>query len=617
MLQSKSRLFGMILGSLVALLAATTVIAQPTDADKMRTRKDRQIGSLIRSIDDIVWSNIRIYKLESDFKNRLVSSMQSEDEADLERLKQIGDILAPDPIPSFDQMALSIAASPAVVNAQVFRQQVGQRTGHDPEFDVDEAEADRAFSIAKSVIQNRKSRPKEFYLIASRDSENPRMIGLLGIDLETGRPAMTSFVKIGSNMYDYLSSNNTDSTMYGEMKQAVREGNNQLLSNQMFVLRDLANTAIVDRTNTRATKIDEGQHSFVLESVSMGRPIREEWKPADTASGDDGGGGGWDFDFDTDWGATEAGTDIVKGAAVPGAIEHPNEIVVGSDVLFGYYHYDMEDKQVKGADWGIEVLSNFDQINYPSIWGGRTSVNAILRNVKIGAILPTPRFGGETVAESGLFDKPQKILGGYGMAFSGDFTAPMLNNSGLFNFYASYTFGEASTENVAVTVYPNAGDTSLGFPSVRGEEVYLMRYAVQGYYSFGFYADNSAKHLFRMKLGGGVYGVDKFERQQVFRQDVSSDTVPTLSEFESESHGGVSGKIEYMKGGTDIPYGLGVQYFDGSLLGNVWLQFIVARNLDLKIQGKYFTPLMRDAHPWESTSLVVPSVELKYHFGKP
>jgi hypothetical protein len=595
------------------------LIAQPpTEVEKKRTRLDRQIGSLIRSIDDIVWSNIRIYRLESDFKTRLISSMESEDEADLERLRQIGEIIAPDPIPEFDKMALSIAASPATLNVQIFRQQVAQRAGGlDPEFDIDEAEADRAFSIAKTVIQNRRSRPKNFYLVTSPERDNARLIALLGVDLELGEPRLMSFVKVGSQMYDYLTSNNTDSTMYNDMKSAVQEGNSLMLTNQMFILRDLADHNIVDRTTARATGIDENQHPWIVRSVSMGRPIREAWEPSSgdsgVASSDDDpwnlGGGGWDIG-----GGKQ---DITEGAAVPGAIEYPKEIVVGSDVVAAYYAYQMEDNKVTGTEWGLELLNHFDELNYPSIWGGRATVNAILRNMKIGAILPVPRLGGETMAESGVFDKPQRILGGYGLAFSGDFTAPMLNNSGLFNFHASYTFDEASTDKLALSRYLSPTDSTLGPATPKGDEAYLIRYAFQGYYSFGFYADNDATHLFRLKFGGGVYGVDTYERRQVFRSDVEVDTTAQLGKVGSESHGGVAGKIEYMKGGTDIPYGASFQYFDGSVLGSVWLQFVVGRSLDLKLQGKYFTPLFRDPRPWESNSLVVPSLEVKYHFGTP
>src|SRR5690606_10676549 len=162
-----------------------------------------------------------------------------------------------------------------------------------------------------------------------------------------------------------------------------------------------------------------------------------------------------------------------------------------------------------------------------------------------------------------------------------DFAAPMLNNSGLFNFYGSYTFSEANTDKIRL--FENVGTPELG---------YLIRYAFQAYYSFGFYADAAAKHLFRIKIGGTVYGVDAFSRQIDPDADPGTDVeeLPTvLQEVWSRTRGGVSGKVEYMKGGQLVPWGAGVQYFDQSILANVWLQFAISRSLDLKLEGKYFT----------------------------
>lgn len=609
---------GGALALLLGILCALPVAAQPSEKDLLK--RDRTIDQLIRSIDDIVWSNITIYEMKGDFKGELLSSMQAEDSLDYQELQRIGDVVAPEPLSGFSAAAVSVAR-----NARDFtrfqRALCGRYSEFDCEFDFDEELMSQAFNVAARVVQNERSRPKDFYLITSKGRENPRLIALVGIDNESGRPVLTSFRKVGSQLYDFLESNN-NSAMYEELKEAVEDGSPEL-ANQMFILRDLAQFELIDRTNALATYIDEDAYTFVLSSISAERPIRQPYeKPAsDTGSAEEDEGGGFFEGFGDDlFGEeTSAQTTPTEGAAVPGAIEHKNEAVIGTDIVAAFYSYEMnDDKQVEGVDWGIELVNNFDQINYPSIWGGRLGLNALLRNIKIGAVLPQPRFGGATIGESGIFDKPQKILGGYGAAFSGDFTFPVINNSGLFNFYASYTFGEAETENMALTVYPNADADDLGRPSQVGDRGYIIRYAFQGHYSFGFYADPAAQHLFRLKAGGTVYGVDEMERRQVFRTgDVNADTIPSLGKLSSTTHGGVSARIEYMRGGTEIPYGASLGYFDGSLLTSVWLQFIVSRSIDLKFQGKYFTPLFRDARAWEQDGLIVPSLEVKYHFGAP
>lgn len=615
----------LMLALLAGVFAVPSALAQPSD--KEITRLDREIDGLIRSIDDIVWSNIIIYRLQDDYKNRLLTSLQAEDSADIERLEQIGEVVAPGPLPNFSSTAITTASGRGSRGFDLFKASICQRyPEYDCEYDFDNDELQRAFTIASSIVQNRASRPKDFFLVASRDRTNPRLIALLGVDFQSGSASLMSFRRVGSQLYDYLTSNNADSTMYSELKDAIRVGSPSL-SNQMFLLRDLSKVAIVERTKAIATYIDETENPWVIQSISMGRPIREAWTPPpveDTsAAGDDAGaidfsallGGGTDIFGD------EGTKSLVEGAAVPGAVEHPHEIVIGTDVIAGYYSYEMNtEKQVKETKWGLELLNNFDELNYPSIWGGRMTLNAILRNIKLGAVLPQIRFGGNTIAESGLFDKPQRILGGYGIAFGGDFAAPVLNNSGLFNFHASYTFGEAGTDAVAKTVYEvQPGDSGLGDPTVTGERGYLIRYAFQGFYSFGFYADNESQHLFRMKLGGTVYGVDEFERRQVLGRgsDIQTDTVPGLEKVSSETIGGIAGRIEYMKGGTDIPYGIGLQYFDAAIQSNIWIQFIISRSLDLKLEGRFFSSVFRDAKPWEEESLIIPSLEVKYHFGTP
>ncbi len=613
-----SRGIGVAAAILLGTLCSIPATAQPDDKELVKL--DRRIDNLIRSIDDIVWTNITIYQLKGEFRTELLTSMQSEDSVDMQALQRIGDIVAPEPLANFSTTAVAIARNAR--NFEMFKRQVCARNNeYDCEFDFDEELLTQAFNLAAGIVQNENNRPKNFYLVTSRDRKNPRLIALLGVNLESGSPSLTSFRKVGNSLYEFLESNN-NSEMYGALKEAVADGSPEL-ANQMFLLRDFAELEIVDRTKALATYIDEEQYPFVLRSISNERPLREAYTPPpveDTSASEEP-----EFDFGAllgggdIFGGTEQ-TTVVDGAAVPGAVEHPNEAVLGTDVVAAFYSYEMDDeKQVKSTKWGLELINNFDQINYPSIWGGRLTLNALLRNIKIGAVLPQPRFGGASIAESGLFNKPQNIIGGYGAAFSGDFAFPVLNNSGLFNFYASYTFGEADNENMLVSVYPNANDSSLGPRTVRGEEAYLIRYAFQGYYSFGFHVDPEARNLFRLKLGGAVYGVDGFERQRVTREGdiVAADTVPELGKIFSETHGGVSGKVEYMRGGTDIPYGAWVQYFDGSMLSSVWLQFIIGRSLDLKIQGKFFTPLFRDQRPWEQNALVIPSLEVKYHFGTP
>ena len=385
-----------------------------------------------------------------------------------------------------------------------------------------------------------------------------------------------------------------DSGLYTDLRSAVAEGS-ESLTNQMFVLRDLSEISLAPPTRAQATYISEDRFPYVLTSISEGRPLRQQ----DSARL-------FNANLFTD--------PTVPGfSAAPGTVEYPYEISVGTDVIASFMAYRMTNDTlpVPEPEWGVELRNNFDEINYPSIWGGRLTLNAILENIRLGAVLPQIRFGGNTVDSSGIGSRQQKIIGGYGLALSGDFAAPLLNNSGLFDFYGSYTFSEANTEGIRL--FEGTGAPELG---------YLIRYAFQAYYSFGFFADADAKHLFRLKFGGTVYGVEAFSREvdPEFVPGQEDEEAPTtLVKQWNRSRGGVSGRIEYMKGGQMVPWGAGVQYFDQSILANVWLQFAINNRLDLKLEGKYFTSFDGDdrliTHPWENPNIIVPSLSVKYHFG--
>ncbi|MBC8144622.1 MAG: hypothetical protein H7X80_03490, partial [bacterium] len=298
-----------------------------------------------------------------------------------------------------------------------------------------------------------------------------------------------------------------------------------------------------------------------------------------------------------------------RNSAVPGTQEYPYELALGTDVVASFRKFDVNAGPIAAPIWGIELKSNYDELNYPSIWGGRMTLNAILENIKIGAVLPVLRFGDSTLATSGIGPRPQKIIGGYGISFEGDFTAPVIQNSGLFNFHGSYTFSEVAPSQLVEHVFrpdPSIGDTA-----------YLVRYDFQAFYTFGFYADPDARHLFRLKLGGTVYGTEGIINEEDTTLAFGEETPPEFKvrSVSKHSRGGVAGAIEYMRTGSWVPFGAKLQFVDNSVLAGLWMQFAIARNLDLKFDLKYFTQLFRDAHPWENPHLVVPAVSVKYHFG--
>lgn len=599
---------------LVGLVAAFFQPLSAQTEDIEATRLNRRLGSLIRTIDDIKWNNITIYRLEEEFRGRLTRGMEAEDKTDIDRLAGFCETVYDEPLPGdcADAM-ISIASSPVGRALAAFKTRFAQRFNIDPEY-IDEEEMSQAHALALSVVARRAGRPKNFYLVTSREKNPTRLIALLGINEASDGSINITKAWVGSDLYNYLQTNSADSSMYSELRAQASEQTPAGLANQMFALRNLAEITIGQApSRARTTYVNEERYQGVLTGVSEGRPLRGEYKAPTDDTADVPEEGGFFDDESTGgglFGSASGGNPAnpFVNSAVPNTQEYPYELSIGTDVIASFRAFDLS-TPVATTKWGVELENNFDELNYPSIWGGRMTLNAILENIKIGAVLPGLRFGDSTMSTSGIGSRPQKIIGGYGIAFEGDFTAPVIQSSGLFNFHGSYTFSEVAPEQMQeITLRPS--------PTL-GDTAYLVRYDFQTFYSFGFFADPGAKHLFRLKIGGTVYGVDAIvnEEDTTVALSETDPRVYAVRKVSSSSQGGVSGAIEYMRTGSWVPFGARLQFVDNSILSDLWIQFALARNLDLKFDLKYFTPVFRDAHPWENPSLVVPAVAIKYHFG--
>jgi len=624
----------MALGAMVLALP-TLVVAQPSsNADS--TRLNRRLKMLLTTPDNISglrgirFSNVSIYKLSDELTSKLRRFLSKDDKGDSDQVCAIVSGWLDDELPCPEIFgAVNAAVGPRDPRrfGQQIRQQLAVRLGLVDADDVPEEDFNSIMATFQSLKNRAGQRPNEFYLVTSRATTKPRLIGLLGFKNAEGNLTLAGqqFVWAGNDLYGWLASNQEYSGMYSDMTDAIVEGNTQVLQNVTYQIRDVDGVEFTKRSKARATYIDEGTHDWVLTGISDGRPLRAKADTATTPS-----------EMTFDFGALDnGGGNPFARAVVPGTGEYPYELALGSDILASFRAYELQNGNEPLPKWGIEVRNNFDEINYPSIWGGRVTASAVLENIRIGAVLPTFRFG-ESIATSGFGESQQKIIGGYGAAMSGDFAFPLLDNSGLFSFYTSYTFSEAQTETIVAqsdsfAVGPTQ-EPAYFLNDKSGESGYLVRYAAIGYYSFGFFADKDANHMFRIKIGGGSYGVDTYKRMldtadpeafvaalNMSDSGAAHDTLRTLyrSSTSVESRGGVGARIEYMRGGTKYPFGAALHYFDGSLLGNIWLQFAIGQQLDLKLEGKYFTSIFRSPRLWENENLVVPSVTVKYHFGTP
>ncbi|MFH1050120.1 MAG: hypothetical protein V1779_04210 [bacterium] len=253
---------------------------------------------------------------------------------------------------------------------------------------------------------------------------------------------------------------------------------------------------------------------------------------------------------------------------------------------------------------GVELKYGLDDINYQSFWSERLTALALWKSMKLGFILPT---AGWSNLSTDLFEQKRNLTyANLGVAGEFDFPIKVIPKSGLFRFGFSYVFGDAAESDYKV----NNVDTNYVFREV--DNNYLVRYHANLLYTFGVKIDDNYK--FRFGVGGTVYSLERWYN------DVSTNPETGLKEvnfksYNSETIGGLTGRIEFIVTDVTTPYGATLQYFDGGLSGNIWMQIPIVKNaVALRLDAKGFSPLFRDNHSWEVGGVFTPMMRLVVNF---
>lgn len=242
--------------------------------------------------------------------------------------------------------------------------------------------------------------------------------------------------------------------------------------------------------------------------------------------------------------------------------------------------------------YGVELRYGFEAINYPSLWSERLTLNALWGSSRLGLILPT---NGWSSLSTSFGNTRTMTYAGLGVNGAFDFPIKVISESGVFNLSTSYVFDDAKQSDY------------MRFNSVTGRnEDYLVRYHASLQYSFAVQIDKD--FTFRMRLGGTLYGMESWafaanEKDSVAYRKVSTENV-----------GGVSGRIDFMTTAWSTPVGFSLSYFDESLLTLAWLQIPVMSNFAMRLDAQLFAPILRDPHPWETVSVVIPSLRFIFNF---
>lgn len=323
--------------------------------------------------------------------------------------------------------------------------------------------------------------------------------------------------------------------------------------------------------------------------------------------------------------------------------------------------------------FGIELKYGLNEINYPSLWSERMTLNVMWQSNKLGIILPT---NGWSQLSKDFFNIERRLTNaGLGLYGSFDLPIKLINQGGVFNFNGSYVFGDAKANPInSIMMIPgrsfegrdSAYSTSLSLS-------YLPRFHAQAHYSFAINIDKYT--FFRFKLGATAFlmqryadldknigtdpqtGRDIIEKANRKIDQYTYADLNDLNRFDnnqiiamssiqaSEMFAGLSGRIEFMTNTEEqtVPWGGAMQYFDGALSGDIWLQVPIGfeskkSNLpksadsqepddiekkdkkeskmafSLRAQAQFFQTVLRDPRPWELQTVVMPSLQLLLNF---
>ncbi|GAB5466449.1 MAG: hypothetical protein Kapaf2KO_18850 [Candidatus Kapaibacteriales bacterium] len=278
--------------------------------------------------------------------------------------------------------------------------------------------------------------------------------------------------------------------------------------------------------------------------------------------------------------------------------------------------------------FGVEAKYGIDNINYFGLWSNRMTVSALWDNMKFGVILPT---GGWSVLADEFSQQRGLTTAGFGVNAEIDFPFPLIQNSGVFEASVGYVFGDAEPNswidepNLSNVFSQQQLDQLLQNNNYPG--AYNIRFNSQLHYTFAMAIDDD--YLLRVGLGGTVYqveswnygidspSVDNQRPEPTFREIQVPVTESDVDGFSGSSniYGGVSGKIDFMAQDVDNPYGATLQYLDGQIGYQAWMQFnVIEQTLGFKAALMGYSNAFRDRRPWELDNMFMPTIRAIYTF---
>lgn len=275
---------------------------------------------------------------------------------------------------------------------------------------------------------------------------------------------------------------------------------------------------------------------------------------------------------------------------------------------------------------GFELKIGNDWVNLPFLYGAQWNALFVYEpsateRIKIGPSIPFT-FGDGSIATNFPIFKPRTINGTWGA--SGEYFKQLSNVSGApgvdadgigaaaFVSFGLKTLGTKKITNPYGSIINGDGaelplQTPLNEADAQNAHFYYIANTANLYYwrDLGFMLDG-----LRLSAGLGYEKVIEAVRQNQFDQ-------PNQSSWNNDSVSTVSDKsildayvrLAYDNSGKTT-YGVALQYFNGGVMGEVYLNIFSW----MRAEVKYSRMLFRDPEKWEHEEMIVPGLRFGFAF---
>ncbi|MEP7218932.1 MAG: hypothetical protein ABI876_08435, partial [Bacteroidota bacterium] len=207
--------------AIIFLVALPTSPLRAQERDTVQEKKDLSwsLAKLGRSLDDLRWASVDVYTIDGDLAKRLMVLLENPYPCvhphgampmppaycDSLELLLLSNQIIPEGWPGdiFNEVLRIIRSPDAAPDLAHFKAMLASLLGIAPE-DIEDQEAEPVFRAATQMVNRYNSNPRIYYLICTRDRENPGLIALLGGDENDGEFILKGHPLAGIDLYNYL-----------------------------------------------------------------------------------------------------------------------------------------------------------------------------------------------------------------------------------------------------------------------------------------------------------------------------------------------------------------------------------------------------------------------------